>query len=247
MSIASSSTWRCLSGYLLISFVSSVVSAQVSVSWLVPNTESLRPRVQPGTLAQETLTPIALHIEVLKGDRGINIIKKRTAVAPVVEVRDRNNVPVAGAAVTFTSPNDGASVVFMNGSRSVTVVTEANGRATTPALKPVNPGGFQISVSATFQSQIATATISMTNVMTVAAAAGVAAGVGGTVATGASAAGLSAGMIATIVGVAAAAAIGVGVGVANRGSSTAATVTTATIGVGTGATFGAPHWVRRAR
>ncbi len=196
------------------------------------------PPVQPGTLAEQASAENGLHIQIIEGDRGINIIKRKTAVAPVVEVRDRNNLPVAGAVVTFTAPNDGPSIVFLNGSRSISVVAEANGRATTVGLKPVNEGSLKISVSATADSQTATATISMTNVMTAAAASGVAGG--GTVASAgvASGGGLSAGMIGLIVGVAAAAAIGIGVGLTHHGSSS--TSTTATIGVGTG-TVGAPH------
>jgi len=198
----------------------------------------LFPSVQPGTLAEQAAPESGLHIQIIEGDRGINIIKRKTAVAPVVEVRDRNNLPVAGAVVTFTAPNDGPSIIFLNGSRSISVVAESDGRATTVGLKPVNEGNLQISVSATADSQTATATISMTNVMTAAAAAGVAGG--GTIASAnaASGGGLSAGMIGLIVGVAAAAAVGIGVGLTHHGSSSSST--TATIGVGTG-TVGAPH------
>lgn len=197
----------------------------------------LFPPVQPGTLAGQAAAGSGLHIQIIEGDRGINIIKRKTAVAPVVEVRDRNNLPVAGAVVTFTAPNDGPSIIFLNGSRSISVVAESDGRATTVGLKPVNEGNLQISVSATADSQTATAAISMTNVMTAAAAAGVAGG--GTVASagGASGGGLSAGMIGLIVGVAAAAAVGIGVGLTHHGSSS---TSTATLGVGTG-TVGAPH------
>jgi hypothetical protein len=208
-----------------------VSGAQNQVSMLFPP-------VQPGTLAEQASAENGLHIQIIEGDRGINIIKRKTAVAPVVEVRDRNNLPVAGAVVTFTAPNDGPSIIFLNGSRSISVVAEANGRATTVGLKPVNEGSLQINVSATADSQTATATISMTNVMTAAAAAGLAGG--GTVASASavSGGGLSAGMIGLIVGVAAAAAVGIGVGLAHHGSSSTATSTT--IGVGTG-TVGAPH------
>ena len=36
-------------------------------------------------------------------------IQQKTAVAPVVEMRDRNNLPVAGATVTFTIGGNAAS------------------------------------------------------------------------------------------------------------------------------------------
>jgi hypothetical protein len=190
---------------------------------------------------------MGLHIEILSGDRGINIIKKKTAVKPVVEVRDRNNLPVAGALVTFSSPSNGPSLVFVNGSRSITVTTDAAGRATTVGMKPVETGNFQVNVSASFHSQTATATIAMTNVLTLAAASAAAAGVGGTVATGAGGAGLSTGVIVAIVAVAAGAAVGIGVGLSHHGSSSAAasTPTTVTIGLGSGGgTIGTPHLKR---
>jgi hypothetical protein len=225
---------RALTGVLLINLGPTIGSAQI------PGLALVAARIEPGTLAQDGAEAPALHIVILKGDRGINIIKKKTAVAPVVEVRDRNNLPVAGAAVTFTSPSQGASAVFLNGSRSVTTITDASGRATALGLKPINPGGFQIGVSATFQSQIATATIPMTNAMTAAAAAATAAGVGGTVAGG-GAAGLSAGVVAAIIGAGAAAAAGVAVGLTHHGGASPAATTTATIGVGSGGTFGSPH------
>lgn len=43
--------------------------------------------------------PAGLHITVLEGEDGVNILKTKMAVKPVVEVRDRNNLPVSGAAV----------------------------------------------------------------------------------------------------------------------------------------------------
>ena len=44
----------------------------------------------------------SLRIVVLEGEGAVNIIQQKTAVRPLVEVRDRNNLPVAGATVTFT-------------------------------------------------------------------------------------------------------------------------------------------------
>jgi hypothetical protein len=215
---------------VILAAAQTIASAQTSVSLL-------RPMIQPGTLEEQATPETGLHIRILAGDRGVNIIKRKTAVAPVVEVRDRNNLPVAGAVVTFTAPNDGPSVVFLNGSRSISVVAEADGRATTVGLKPVNEGSFQIGVSATADSQTAIAAIPMTNVLTAAAAAGVTGG-GAVAAAGATSGGLSTGMIGLIVGVGAAAAIGIAVGLLHHGGSS--TTSTATIGVGTG-TVGAPH------
>jgi hypothetical protein len=177
-----------------------------------------------------------LHIVVIDGEDGVNIIKKKTAVKPVVEVRDRNNLPVAGVVVIFTSPSDGPSVTFMNGQRSISVITDDAGRATTSGLKPLNQGKFQINVSANSQSQTASTVISMTNILKA-----VAGGEGTTTAASSGGGGLSGATIGIIVGVAAAAAVGVAFGLSKHGSSSASTSTTATIGVGAGGTVGAPH------
>ena len=40
---------------------------------------------------------------VVAGEDAVNVIQQRTAVAPVIEVRDQNNQPVAGAAVKLLS------------------------------------------------------------------------------------------------------------------------------------------------
>lgn len=243
-----SSSWLrkafCLA---LLLALGTVAHAQISTSMFVLHPELLQPRVQPGTLAQDPPANSALHIEILEGDRGANIIKKKTAVAPVVEVRDRNRLPVAGALVTFSSPSEGPSVVFSNGSRSITVVADANGRATTVGLKPISKGKFQVSVSAAAGAETAVATISMTNYLTEAAAAAAGetaaaadAAAGATTAASGGGGGLSGGMIALIAGIAAAAAIGAVVGLTHHGSTSPSTTST-TIGVGSGGTVGAPH------
>ena len=52
----------------------------------------------------------ALRIVVISGEDAINIIQQKTAVNPIVEVRDRNNLPVSGVAVTFSVGGQGASL-----------------------------------------------------------------------------------------------------------------------------------------
>jgi hypothetical protein len=75
-------------------------------------------------------------IVVLEGEDGVNVIDKKTAVQPVVQVVDRNTLPVSGASVTFVLGGNGAS--FANGARQVIVTTDAAGRAATaaPARRP---------------------------------------------------------------------------------------------------------------
>ncbi len=177
-----------------------------------------------------------LQIAVIDGQDGMNILKKKRTVQPVVEVRDGHNTPISGASVTFSSPTDGPSVVFSNGLRSITVLTDATGRATVDELKPLSLGQFQLSVASSFRSLSATATISLTNALK--------AQPNPDASTRANkSSGISGKTIAILVGVGVAAAAGIGIGLAGHGStsSSSTTSTTATIGTGSGGSVGAPH------
>lgn len=153
-----------------------------------------------------------LRIIVIEGEDGVNIIQQKTAVRPVVEVRDRNDLPVAGVVVVF-SIGGGGGATFAGGATTTTVTTNAAGRAAVAELNPVSNGSFQINVEASYQGQTATTSINQTNFATPADAAQAAqagqAGVGaqaGAVggATGGAGGGLSALAITGIVGGAAA-------------------------------------------
>ncbi len=158
--------------------------------------------------------PPGLHLVIVEGEGAINNIQQRTAREPIVEVLDRNNRPVAGATVSFLVPESGASGTFSTGSNLLEVITNAQGRAVAAGFQPnAVSGPFQMNVTASFQGQTATATISQTNALTTAGAAsggGGSAGAGGAAGTTAGAAGgLSAGAIGAIIGgIAAAATVG---------------------------------------
>jgi hypothetical protein len=137
----------------------------------------------------------SLRIVVVEGEDAVNVIQQKTAVAPVVEVRDRNDQPVAGALVRFAI---GRGRATFNGARALTATTNAAGRAVATGLTPTGSGALQISATATFQGQTAVATIAQTNVMT-AASASTAAG-GGSAGAGGSASG-SGGLSATTIGI----------------------------------------------
>lgn len=129
-------------------------------------------------LAGAQAAPPALRVVVIEGEDAVNIIQQKTAVRPVVEVRDRNNLPVPGVLVTFSI--EGGKAASFGGASTLTVATNAAGQAAVTGLTPTAAGAFQIQVSAAFQGQVATATIAQTNVMTAAqaAAAGAASGSG---------------------------------------------------------------------
>ncbi len=162
----------------------------------------------------------ALKIVVIEGEDAVNVIRQKTAVAPIVEVRDRNDQPVAGAVVRFAITRGRAS---FNGARALTITTNQAGRAVATGFTPSGTGALQISATATFQGQTAAVAIAQTNVLTAAVGgtagttagsaagttAGAGAGAGGAAAgaTGAAAGGAG-GISATTAGIVAGAAVG---------------------------------------
>lgn len=154
----------------------------------------------------------ALRIVVIEGEDAVNVIQQKTAVAPVIEVRDRNNLPVPGALVTFSI--EGGKAASFGGASTLTVATNAAGQAAVTSLTPSAAGAFQIQVQAAFQGQLATATIAQTNVVTAAqaAAAGATASgsgsAGGGAGGGAGGAAGGGGLSATTIGIAGAAVAG---------------------------------------
>jgi len=114
-------------------------------------------------------------------------------VRPLIEVRDRNNVPVAGATITFTI-GGGQPAAFAGGVQTLTVTTNAAGQAAASGFNVLGPGAVQVQVQAAYQGQIATAAISQTNVATAAAAASVAGAAAGA-AAGAGICGLTLGIV----------------------------------------------------
>ena len=169
----------------------------------------------------------ALKIVILEGEGVVNIWTssplalmrgQQIAVAPVIEVRDRNDLPVSGATVTFAIAG-GRNATFANGAPTMTVMTNATGRAVAAGLNPVGTGAVQIAVQAVFQGQVAAAMIQQTNVaQTTSAMRSASAG-----AVGKTGGGLSRGVIAGIAGGAVAGGLGLAVAKGGGGTTSAAT------------------------
>jgi len=164
-------------------------------------------------LAQPT-QPASLRIVVLEGEDAVNVVQQGSAVAPLIEVRDRNGLPVPGVAVTF-SIQGGSVATFPGAVSTVTAVTNAAGQAAAAAVNPVAAGSFSIQVQAAFQGQTALATIAQSNVLTMAEAAAAAGGSTATSATTATAGGAGSGGVSS-------ATLGI-VGAAVAGGAVAAT------------------------
>src|SRR5689334_13165784 len=116
------------------------------------------------TLDPSLVTPGQLKIEILQGEGAVNYTKSRMNREIIVQVHDENNRPVGGAAVSFALPARGAGGTFLNGSKTLTLLTNSKGQVIVQAFKP-NPvaGSFQISVHASYQGHVATAAITQTN------------------------------------------------------------------------------------
>ncbi len=178
--------------------------------------------VPPG-VAVAAPPPAKLNIVILSGDGAINNIRQRTARETIVQVEDENHRPVAGASVLFLLPDSGPGGVFANGSRSLQVLTNKQGQAMATGLRVNNvPGKFQIQVEVSHQELSATASITQTNAVITAAAAG----------------GISGKLIAILAATGAAAAVGV-IAATRKGDNDDKGVPT-TVSAGT-SSVGGPH------
>ena len=173
----------------------------------------------------------ALNIIVVEGEGAINNVRQRTAREPIVQVEDENHRPVAGAVVVFSLPSQGAGGTFAGGAQTLTVMTDAQGRAAARGLR-VNriQGRWEMRVNASSGGQTASTVIGQANALGAATGAG----------SGAAAAGLSVKAIA-IIAVSAGAAVAGGViaGIKLSGGSGSLSSPT-TISAATG-TVGAPR------
>ncbi|HWB95913.1 MAG TPA: hypothetical protein VG672_04405 [Bryobacteraceae bacterium] len=128
--------------------------------------------------AQNAEAPHQLNLVIVESEGAINNIRQRTSREAIIQVEDENHKPVAGAAVTFLLPTDGPGGTF-NGSRSLTVMTDSQGRAVARGFQPNNAvGKFQIQVKASFQGLTGSTVINQSNVLPAAAAAAGGIGVG---------------------------------------------------------------------
>ncbi|MGA3077616.1 MAG: hypothetical protein ABSG56_28530 [Bryobacteraceae bacterium] len=175
--------------------------------------------------AQEAGPPTQLNIVIVEGDGAVNNLRQRVVREPIVRVEDQNHKPVAGAAVSFLLPGDGAGGTFVNGGKLLTVTTDANGQAVARGIVANRVAGpYQIHVAASVGKVTATQTIAQSNV--------------------AAAATLSTVAIAGIV--AAVATVGIVVAKVVTGGKSSPPppppqAPTGTIGLGSGPVFGAPH------
>lgn len=111
--------------------------------------------------------PKGLQVMILDGEGALNNIRDRTAREPIVQVQDENHKPVAGALVLFTvhGGSEGASATFSNGLTTLSVTSDAEGKAVAHGLQ-VNQssGAWQVAVTVTAGPLSASAVINENNV-----------------------------------------------------------------------------------
>ena len=90
-----------------------------------------------------------LRLRVVEGDAAVYATGARTVRPLTVQVTDETGRPVAGAAVSFILPGDGASGMFNGNMRSDLVTTGADGRASAgPVQWNRTPGAVTVRVTA---------------------------------------------------------------------------------------------------
>jgi hypothetical protein len=106
---------------------------------------------QVAAAAQAAPSAPALQIVILEGENALNNVKDRTAREPIIQVRDENHKPVAGASVVFTIQGGSghAGAAFAHGATTFTGQTDSTGRLVARGFRPnAHIGQFHVAVSA---------------------------------------------------------------------------------------------------
>jgi hypothetical protein len=124
-----------------------------------------RAQVVSGVTAAEPGQPKSLLITIIEGEGASNDIRTRTAREPIVQVDDENHKPVAGALVLFSLDKTGSSYANFGGASSLSVHTDAAGRAVASGFRITQQkGSYRISVHVTLGGLVADAVINESNV-----------------------------------------------------------------------------------
>jgi len=133
-----------------------------SISGVTALTLLIAPATAQAQVTSRPVTPI--RIVVLEGEGSRNDIQTGVVTPPVVRVEDSTGRAITGAMVVFTTPSNGASAVFPDGTRSLIMHTESRGEAVARGLHASSvEGPFQIRVEATYEGARASAIINQIN------------------------------------------------------------------------------------
>ena len=146
-------------------------SVLIAMAAIVATAGMPRAQVQAaaGITAREPGQPKSLLITIVEGEGALNDIRTRTAREPIVEVDDENHKPIAGALVLFSLDKAGSSYASFGGASSLSVQTDAAGRAVASGFRITqNKGTYKIAVHASYQGLVADAVINQSNVAEIA-------------------------------------------------------------------------------
>ena len=110
--------------------------------------------------------PTELNIVVVEGEGTTNNVRQRVARSPVIRVEDEAHKPVAGVAVVFTLPTEGATGEFGNGAKTLTVLTDREGMAAAEGLRLNQVAGkVPIHINASYRGLTARASMTQYSVL----------------------------------------------------------------------------------
>jgi hypothetical protein len=96
--------------------------------------------------------PAHIEIVTVEGEGATSKARQRVSREPAVRVEDDDHRPIPGAAVVFALPVSGSSGEFLNGSKTLTTVTDKDGVATASGLRTNQvPGRMQIYVTGSYR------------------------------------------------------------------------------------------------
>jgi hypothetical protein len=105
--------------------------------------------------------PARIDVVVIEGEGVVHKASQRAARSLVVRVEDDDHRPLTGASVVFALPVSGASGEFINGSKTLTAVTDGQGLAAAHGFRTNQVAGkLQIYVTASYRGLRANALIS---------------------------------------------------------------------------------------
>jgi hypothetical protein len=108
--------------------------------------------------------PATISIRAVAGDNAINNIKRGTGFEPLVEVVDDAGKVIPDATVTFTLPMVGPGGSFGDGRKTLSLQTDAQGRALARGFRPNSlTGRFEIRISAAKSGETASFVVHQTN------------------------------------------------------------------------------------
>lgn len=144
-------------------FAHSFLVAAIAIAAITTVTQA-RAQAAPGETASQSSQPGSLFITVIEGEGALNDIRTRAAREPIVEVDDENHKPVAGALVLFSLDKSGSSFANFSGISSVSVQTNAAGRAVATGFQITQrKGTYNIHVQAKYGGLTAEGVIAESN------------------------------------------------------------------------------------